>query len=101
MIGTAWKAVGAFTGFSFDYYSFRQPFGDIMKICRECAHVSSGSSCYRNVYDEINLISGSTEIRGYLSCYYERNPTWIDRLFRNPCGVEGKYWTPKVSKSDE
>ncbi len=68
------------------------------KLCKDCEyHYFSYShhKCCRPVASKTNLVTGEVETKpGYLFCECERSHN-----FKDYCGPEGKFWTPKKTNT--
>ena len=66
------------------------------KLCKDCNYhyyEYGYHKCRRPVASKTNLVTGEVEVKsGYLFCDSERSHN-----FKDYCGPEGKFWTPRKS----
>ncbi len=66
------------------------------KLCKNCKYhyfEYGQHRCHRPVASKTNLITGEVEVKPrYLFCEIERSHD-----FKDYCGPEGKFWTPRKS----
>jgi hypothetical protein len=66
------------------------------KLCKDCNYYYFAYGyhrCRRPVASKTNLVTGEIEVKsGYLFCDNERSHN-----FKDFCGTEGKFWTPRRS----
>lgn len=65
---------------------------DFCVSCRHFKKIPNLDRCMRNVYDEIDVVTGEIIVKSGKNVYVERASGFIESWLFGQCGKRGRFW---------